>query len=273
MTDTCNTYALHNLVSEPTCFKSINPTLLDVILATKPKRFTTVLSCSCWLSDCHNIVCVSTKLSLPRRNDRHILYRSFKHFDEFHFDADLLRATDNLIYPSTDVNSCLGIFQKVLRAEIDKHVPLKSNSRKERSDLSITTLLLINVCFLNNLTTFLFAMRCLALEVFKCMNGLSPSYIKDLFEMNMNSYDLRDNKKLVQPRVKTTLYELRVIRYYGAHIWNMLPVQYKVCVDVHDFRKLLLTWYGPNCSCSVCMQARRWNIIIFSFYLYRACLL
>ena len=111
-------------------------------------------------------------------------------------------------------------------------------------------------------------MPCLALEVFKCMTGLSPSYIKDLFEMNMNSFDLRDNKKLVQPRVKTTLYGLRTIRYYGAHIWNMLPVQYKDCVDVHDFRKLLLTWYGPNCSCSVCMEARRCNIIIFSFYLY-----
>ena len=107
MTDTCNTYALHNLVLEPTCFKSINPTLLDVILVTKPKRFTKVLYCSCWLSDFHNIVCVSTKLSLPRRNDRRILYRSFKHFDELHFNADLLRATHNLIYHSTDVNSCL----------------------------------------------------------------------------------------------------------------------------------------------------------------------
>ena len=64
----------------------------------------------------------------------------------------------------------------------------------------------------------LVTIRCLALEVFKCMYGLSPSYIKDLVEMNMNSYDLRDNKKLVQSRVKTTLYGLRTIRYYGAHI-------------------------------------------------------
>ena len=55
----------------------------------------------------------------------------------------------------------------------------------------------------------LVTMRCLALGVFKCMNGLSPSYIKDLFETNINSYDLGDNKKLVQPRVKTTLYGLQ----------------------------------------------------------------
>ena len=46
-----------------------------------------------------------------------------------------------------------------------------------------------------------------------CCVGLSQSY-RDLFEMNMNCYDLRDNKKLVQPRVKTALYGLRTSRYY-----------------------------------------------------------
>ena len=54
-----------------------------------------------------------------------ILSQCVKHFDEFYFIADLLRATDNLIYPSADVNSCLEIFQKVLRAETDKHAHLK----------------------------------------------------------------------------------------------------------------------------------------------------
>ena len=128
MTDTCNTCALHNLVSETTCFKSINPTLLDVILVTKPNRFTKVLNCSCWLSEFHNIVGVSTKLSLPRRNDRRILYRSFKNVDEFHFHADLLRATDNFIYPSTDVNSCLEIFQKEICYEM-----LKTNIQQQKT--------------------------------------------------------------------------------------------------------------------------------------------
>ena len=70
----------------------------------------------------------------------------------------------------------------------------------------------------NDIFIHLVTMRCLALEVFKCMNGLNPSYIKDLFEMNMDTYDLRDNKKRVQPRVKTTLYGLQTIRYYGIHI-------------------------------------------------------
>ena len=98
----------------------------------------------------------------------------------------------------------------------------------------------------NDISIRLVTMWCLALEVFKCTNGLSPSYIKEVFEMNMTSYLLTDKKKLVQPRVKTTLL-WAITGYYGAHIWNMLPVQYKDCVEVHDFRKLLLTWYEPNC--------------------------
>ena len=111
-----------------------------------------------------------------------------------------------------------------------------------------------------NISIRLFTTRCIALEILKYMNGLTPSYNTDLFEMNINFYDLRGNNKFFQPRFKITLNGLCTIRYNGAHVSNMLPVHYKDCVDVHDFRKLLFKWHGPNCSCSVCMQARRWNI-------------
>ena len=111
-----------------------------------------------------------------------------------------------------------------------------------------------------NISIRLVTTRCIPLEILKFMNGLTPSYSTDLFEMNINSYDLRGNKKLFQPRFKITLNGLCTIRYNGAHVSNMLPVHYKDCVDAHDFRKLLFKWHGPNCSCSVCMQARQWNI-------------
>ena len=84
------TYTLDNLVSKLLCFKSDNSTLPDVILMTKPKRFTMVLICACLLTDFHNIICVSTKLNLPRVNNRHILYGYRKYFDEFNFNLDLL---------------------------------------------------------------------------------------------------------------------------------------------------------------------------------------
>ena len=42
--------------------------------------------------------------------------------------------------------------------------------RKERSDLSVTTLLVINVCFLNNLMTFLFALSLWDALHSKCLN-------------------------------------------------------------------------------------------------------
>ena len=37
------------------------------------------------------------------------------------------------------------------------------------------------------------ALRYLAIEVYKCMNGLNPKYLNDLFTIKKSKYDLRDN--------------------------------------------------------------------------------
>jgi exonuclease III len=53
----CHTYGFANLVKEPTCFKSLdNPSLIDVILVMKPKRFYKCLTFDTGLSDCHKMV-------------------------------------------------------------------------------------------------------------------------------------------------------------------------------------------------------------------------
>ena len=67
----------------------------------------------------------------------------------------------------------------------------------------------------------------LALEVLWCMNGLSQSFIKDLFETNMNSCNFRSKNKLVQTehvsnlrllalQNKVLLLTLRVCMEYAA---------------------------------------------------------
>ena len=67
LSDLCCTYNLRNLVSGPTCFKGANPTALDVILSSEPKRFKNTMNKPCFLSDYHNIVCTVTRLQCPPR--------------------------------------------------------------------------------------------------------------------------------------------------------------------------------------------------------------
>ena len=40
----------------------------------------------------------------------------------------------------------------------------------------------------------------LSIEVYKCINNLSPDYLCDLFEIKVNKYDMRDNRRIIQNR-------------------------------------------------------------------------
>ena len=56
LSDFCNIYGFTNLVKDPTCFKSEDPTLVDVFLTNKPRCFSGVLNTDIGLSDFHNLI-------------------------------------------------------------------------------------------------------------------------------------------------------------------------------------------------------------------------
>ena len=78
----CDVYDLKNLIVSPTCHKGNNPTLLDVILVSMPRRFAKTLNCERILSDFHNFVGAATKKQMPLSEIRRIIYRSYRHFDD-----------------------------------------------------------------------------------------------------------------------------------------------------------------------------------------------
>ena len=83
--DLCVMYSLSNVVVGSTCFKSDNPTAVDVLLSSEPKRFKCALNTSCSLSDFHNFTCVATKLQKCYTSPRTIFYRSNKKFYDENF--------------------------------------------------------------------------------------------------------------------------------------------------------------------------------------------
>ena len=87
--DLCVMYNLSNLVVGPTCFKSDNPTAVDVLLSPEPKRFKCALNTSFSLSDFHNFTCVATKLHKCYTSPKTIFYRSYKKFDDESFINDV----------------------------------------------------------------------------------------------------------------------------------------------------------------------------------------
>ena len=100
----------------------------------------------------------------------------------------------------------------------------------------------------------IYVVKCLMIELFKILEGITPNYLSDLFVKADTPYDTRDKNKLIQPFKRTTTYGLRSFQYYGAHVWNLLPINIKTAHSQHEFKSLIRSWPGPTCSCHICID-------------------
>ena len=89
---------------------------------------------------------------------------------------------------------------------------------------------------------------------------MTPNYLSELFVKANTPYGERDKCKLIQPLKRTSTYVLRSFHYYGAHVWNILPMNIKAAQSTHEFKSLFRFWPGPTCSCHIC-TALLWLMI------------
>ena len=105
-------------------------------------------------------------------------------------------------------------------------------------------------------TFFIKQHKNLAIEIFKTLNSLNPEYMKDIFEKNQNTYNLRDNSRhendLKNQNFKAFTYGECSLRVLGPSIWNALPTNFKNSNSLFTFKKLIKTWDGPVCNCKMC---------------------
>ena len=95
-------------------------------------------------------------------------------------------------------------------------------------------------------------LKTIACEVFKSVNDLNPSFMKDMFIKKEISYNFRDKDKLILPSFKKIRYGKATFSYYGAHLWNLMPVDIKQSMSLNKFKEMLKSWEGPKCKCSMC---------------------
>jgi hypothetical protein len=81
----------------------------------------------------------------------------------------------------------------------------------------------------------------IAIEMYKIMNNLVPSFICELFE-RQNNYSLRQGNSVALKLPRTTKYGKYSIVYVGAKIWNSLPSVFKEAVTLNDFKNFLSQW-------------------------------
>ena len=122
---------LKNVVKGPTCFKNIdNPSLIDVILTNTPGRIASHLNVSIGVSDFHNFICAATRLHAPSNVKRRIIYRSYKHFDENNFNADLRVVPFHVCDVFDDMDDVMWSYHYLLNEVVDAHAPMKTKFLK-----------------------------------------------------------------------------------------------------------------------------------------------
>ena len=63
----------------------------------------------------------------------------------------------------------------------------------------------------------------LAIEMYEVKNKISPSPLRELFNENINSHDLRSKRYWEASIVRTVHYGTKTIKYRGPKTWEMVP--------------------------------------------------
>ena len=92
----------------------------------------------------------------------------------------------------------------------------------------------------------------LAIEIYKFLNGLSPSFLNNVFHKNIsNSYDLRNHKELYSRNPKTVRYGTETVSYIAPKIWSKVPETIKMSSSLESFKTKIRKW-KPQCDCRLC---------------------
>ena len=89
----------------------------------------------------------------------------------------------------------------------------------------------------------------IVLMVFKCLHGLSPTYLSELLNYKTYPRSLRsstDTTILTMPRTNLKTYGDRSFNFYGPKRWNDLPIEIRESHSLDNFKKAVKTYYFCN---------------------------
>ena len=66
-------------------------------------------------------------------------------------------------------------------------------------------------------------MECLAKEIYKFLNGLSPPIMNGAFMIRNNNYNLRNFQCLHSTNKRTAKCGTETVTYRGPQLWNVVP--------------------------------------------------
>ena len=87
-------------------------------------------------------------------------------------------------------------------------------------------------------------LQILMVEVYKCLNNISPPFTWDYFKPKNNPFYLQNTLLLDLSMCRTKKYGLNAILFKEALLWNKLPNHFKAAESLIHFKKKIREWTG-----------------------------
>ena len=122
MSEFCDIYNLHNLIKDPTCYKNVlNPSIIDLMLTNKPRKFQNSQVIETGLSDHHKLTISVLRVYFQKLSPICVRYRDYKKFDKNLFHTELNQKFCNM--NNTKIN--YASFESIFIEQLNKHAPMK----------------------------------------------------------------------------------------------------------------------------------------------------
>ena len=99
-------------------------------------------------------------------------------------------------------------------------------------------------------------LRFLCMEIYKTINNLNPSFMKQIFELRETNRNLREKYQLNLniPNYNQVTFGKKSLRIFGPKIWNSLPYHIKSSKNLETFKTVIKNWDSVNCKCVICKK-------------------
>ena len=94
-------------------------------------------------------------------------------------------------------------------------------------------------------------LQVLATEIFKATNDISPTIMKNIFDVKRTTYNL-SGPTLLTSNIKTVKYGMESLSYRGPKTWNLVPLSIRNSKTLSEFKSRIKVWKPVGCDCKLC---------------------
>ena len=103
----------------------------------------------------------------------------------------------------------------------------------------------------NSVTIHQRNIQTLILEIFKTLNNLNPTFMKEIFCLKVLNYSTR-KQNLIYPNPHTVAYGLESFGYQACKLWEKIPYEIQQSDSVSTFKNALTKHCENICNCKLC---------------------